>query len=108
MTIKGEDMEKIDFDAKIIKILQKIPGVHIENYSDYSTEMNHFLLHAVICFLLLSFPISPYFALISLVLALLKELLNDSVWKGWPVHDRSNLIFRCSGALLPFLTLLWR
>lgn len=90
------------------QILQKIPGVAIKDFLDLSTEGNHFLLHSCLTFLILSFPISPYWALTSLVFAILKEFIFDGLWKWDSAHDKSNLIFRCSGSLCPFITLLWK
>lgn len=103
-------MEKIDFDKYIMKVFKLIPGTVLENYMDYSVETSHMLLHAVITFTILTLPISPWYGLISLGLAILKEVVNDGLftWKGVPKHDISNLIFRSLGAVFPFLSLLWK
>lgn len=96
----------MDLDSKIITLLQKIPGVAIDGFLDYAVEGGHFLIHATIAFILLSLPISHWWAFISLGLALLKEFVLDGEQE--PRRLKSNLIFRCSGSVFPFVTLFWR
>ncbi len=92
----------MEIDERIIEILKKIPGVQIEGYLDYAIEGGHFLMHAVFTLFILGLPVNPLWALASFVAALAKELILDEK------ANRSNLIFRCSGALFPFVSLLWR
>ena len=98
----------LDLDKILVDILSKIPGTSINNYYDGVSEGSHFLIHACFTFLIISLPINPVWGLLSLGLAFLKEFFFDGLWKWESPHDKSNLIFRCSGALFPFITLLWK
>lgn len=103
-------MTKVPFDAYITKIAIKYSLGLLKTEEDINNEGGHLLIHACITLLVLTLPISPYFALVSFAFGLFKEFYLDGLGQPWnPVnkHDARNLLFRSIGSFLPFLTLLW-
>lgn len=91
--------EKIDFDAYIMKWLG------FKDFGEYQQFFAHLLLHSTLTFFFMS--IVWWLGFISLAFAVFKELYIDSHYKQWDKDATQDMVSRCVGSLLPFITLAW-
>ncbi len=106
----------LHIEDRLIPWLMSLHFLGIDSWLEGVSFLNHFLLQAVLTFLLLTIPWRHRgkLALLSLAFAFWFELMIDGHYKDiftntpGGMEGRTDLLPRVLGATLPLVTLLWR